>query len=399
MKIALCHESVVPRRGGCELYVANLARRLVADGHDVHLYTRQWEPSALPEGLHVHRIQVFGRPRFLRPWYFSAACRQELAQGDHDVSIGFDKVAGVDVLYPQGGVYAASVDYNLLKHRSLLLRRLLRALKGLDLAHLSFQALERRSLGGERPLVVAISDMVRRHLAEHYRIAAHHVRLLPIATPPERLDESERPRRRAEARARWGLRPEAVVGLFVGMNYRLKGLEPLLHALARLRPGALELLVAGKPNAVAMERLAGQLGVSGQVRFLGYCPDMRDAYFAADLLAHPTFYDPCSNVVLEALACGLPVLTSRHNGAAELLRRVPGGDPGERAEGYVIDDPHDHAHLAEGLGRLLDPQRRAACAAAAREAAASWTYEDHYRGLVGILTEAARKRWARAHPE
>src|SRR5205807_3224173 len=114
---------------------------------------------------------------FLRPWYFSAACRRELARGEQEVSVGFDKVAGVDVLYPQGGVYAASVDFNLLKHRSPLLRRLLRALKGLDLAHLSFQALERRSLAGEQTLVVAISDMVRRHLAEHYAVAPENVRL------------------------------------------------------------------------------------------------------------------------------------------------------------------------------------------------------------------------------
>jgi UDP-glucose:(heptosyl)LPS alpha-1,3-glucosyltransferase len=241
--------------------------------------------------------------------------------------------------------------------------------------------------------------MVRDHLAEHYQIAAHQVRLLPVATPPERLDESDRPRRRAEARQRWGVRPDGVVALFAGMNYRLKGLEPLLHALARLRPGALELLVAGKPNAAAMQRLAARLGVSGQVRFLGYCPDMRDAYFAADLLAHPTFYDPCSNVVLEALACGLPVLTSRHNGAAELLRRTP-GEPGQRAEGWVIDDPHDHAALAACLERLLDPARRAACAAAARETAARWTYEEHYRGLLAILSEAAgRKRQAKSYPE
>ena len=391
MNIALCHESVLPQRGGCETYVASLARRLTADGHEVHLYARYWEPAALPQGLRVHLVKMPRVPRFLRPWFFGAGCRRLLAGARHDVTVGFDKIAGVDVLYPQGGAHAASVDMNLLKHPSPWLRRLLRALKPLDPAHLSFLAVERRSFVAGRTIVVAISDMVRRHLAEHYRLTQQDVRVLPIAAPAERLVEIDRPLRRDEARRRWGLRPDAVVALFAGMNYRLKGLEPLLHALAQLSPGSMQLLVAGKPDTVAMERLAARLGVASQVRFLGYCSDMRDAYFAADLLAHPTFYDPCSNVVPEALVCGLPVITSRHNGAAELLRPV-GDETGECAEGYVVDDPHDHAWLAWCLERLLDPVRRGRCAAAARRTGAAWTFEGHYRVLVRILVEAAQRR-------
>jgi UDP-glucose:(heptosyl)LPS alpha-1,3-glucosyltransferase len=391
MKVALCHESVLPERGGCETYVARLLRRLAADGHKVHLYARYWDPAALPPVVRVHPVKLPRVPRFLRPWFFSSACARLLVGASHDVSIGFDKVAGVDVLYPQAGVYAASVDMNLLKHRSRGVRLLLRVLKSLEPAHLSFLAVERRGCVAGRTTVVAISDMVRRHLAEHHGLSAADVRVLPIAAPGERLDETDRPRRRDEARRRWGLRPDSVVALFAGMNYRLKGLEPLLYALARLAHGAMHLLVAGKPDTAAVERLAARLGVLEQVRFLGYCADMRDAYFASDLLAHPTFYDPCSNVVVEALACGLPVITSQYNGAAELLHAT-GGEPEERAEGHVIADPHDHPRLAWCLEQMLDPVRRAACAAAARQTGARWTFEAHYRGLVDILSEAARRR-------
>ena len=88
---------------------------------------------------------------------------------------------------------------------------------------------------------------------------------------------------------------------------------------------------------------------------------MRDAYFAADFLVHPTFYDPCSLVVLEALACGLPMITTRANGASELMTPP--------REGYVIDDPHDHQCLAACLQEMLDKERRHGCSAAARAAA------------------------------
>ena len=258
-------------------------------------------------------------PRFLRAWYFNGACRRQLRRAGHDATVGFDKIAGLDVHYPQGGVYAASVDFNLLKHRWALTRRVLRTLKWLDPAHLSSLALERVQFHGGRALVVAISDMVRRHMEDRYGIDPANLRVLPIAPPPDRFDECDRPRRRYEARRRWGLGPDRVIALFAGMNYRLKGLEPLLHALHRLKEGP-DLVVVGQPKTTAFERRARRLGIADRVRFAGYCPDMRDAYFAADLLVHPTFYDPCSNVVLEAMACGLPVITTRNNGASEMLR-------------------------------------------------------------------------------
>src|SRR6516162_631417 len=115
MKIAFCYETVVPSRGGCETYIADLARRLAADGHEVHLYARDWDAAALPESMHYHRLHVSSGPRFLRPWRFGAQCARALRDGRHDVSIGFDKTWGQDLLYPQGGLHAASAEYNLRK--------------------------------------------------------------------------------------------------------------------------------------------------------------------------------------------------------------------------------------------------------------------------------------------
>src|SRR5438270_878445 len=131
MQIAFCHENVLPARGGAEMYVADLTRRLVAEGHDVHLYACRWDPAALPE----------------------------------------------------------------------------------------------------------------------------RVRVIPNAIDPARFNECDRPRLRAECRRLWGIGPGEAVAAFVAMNYRLKGLEPLLHAVARL-PTYLpfRLLVAGSPRTAPWER-------------------------------------------------------------------------------------------------------------------------------------------------
>ncbi len=388
MNIAFCYESVLPARGGCETYISDLARRLAADGHEIHLYACRWDEAALPATTRYHRLDVPGGPRFLRPWRFGAACEDALRESRHDVSIGFDKTWGQDVLYPQGGLHAASAEHNLGKYRHPWVRSAARALKALDPAAWSFARLERKQyLGERRPLVVAISAMTRRHFEKHLGYRPDEVRVLRAAVDGGRFPEHDRPRVRAEARDHWGLRPGETVALFAAMNYRLKGLEPLLRAVALLpRQTPFRLLVVGNPQAGRYERLARRLGVAERVRFVGYCGAMRDAYFASDFLVHPTFYDPCSLVLLEALACGLPVVTSRYNGAGELLTPP--------REGYVVADPHDHARLAWAMTQLLDPARRGACAQAARRAAAAWTFEHHYRELLRLLAEAAARRRA-----
>ena len=389
MNIAFCFDRVLPRRGGCETYIAALARRLAADGHELHLYARRWDASALPASTHYHPIVLPACPRFLRPWFFAAAVRRELAQAKaRHVAVGFDKMTGLDVLYPQGGLYAATAEHNLLKYRSPIVRQFFRTCKALDPAHMSFLALERRQYQDpRRPLIIAISEMVRTHFRLHFGLDAGDLRLVRLATDPERFEAVDRPRRRMEWREKWGVAPADTVALFAGMNYRLKGLEPLLHAVARMwRDRPFQLLVAGSPKTAEFERLARRLGVADRVRFIGYCADMRNAYFAADFFVHPTFYDPCSNVVLEAMACGLPVVTSRYNGASELLHPPQ--------EGYVIDDPHDHERLAACLTQLLDPARRSACAQGARRTAAQWTFEHHYRQMLAVFAEAAARKQA-----
>src|SRR5262249_33737501 len=97
MDIAFAYESVLPARGGCETYITDLARRLVADGHEVHLYACRWDAAALPRGLHCHALPRSRGPRFLRPWRFATACEQAMEQAQHEVTIGFDKTWGQDV--------------------------------------------------------------------------------------------------------------------------------------------------------------------------------------------------------------------------------------------------------------------------------------------------------------
>src|SRR5262249_33867749 len=118
MNIAFCYETVMPARGGCETYISDLARRLKADGHQVHLYACRWDEKALPQGMVYHPLPAFGGPRFMRPWRFGKLCLEAMTDNVHDVTMGFDKTWGQDILYPQGGLHVASAEHNLGKFRS-----------------------------------------------------------------------------------------------------------------------------------------------------------------------------------------------------------------------------------------------------------------------------------------
>jgi UDP-glucose:(heptosyl)LPS alpha-1,3-glucosyltransferase len=388
MDIALCYESVLPARGGAETYIGDLARRLARDGHAVHLYTARWDANSLPAATHYHRIEVRSGPRFLRPWRFGTACEEALKGAHHDVSMGFDKTWGQDVLYPQGGLHAASAEHNLLKSPTKFERTLAAVGKWLDPAAWSFARLERKQyLSPNRPLVVVNSFMVRKHFEQHYGIPPESVRVVRSAIDPLRFAADDRLRRRYEERDRWMVFPEETVGLFVAMNYRLKGLAPLLNALALVpRNKPFKLVVVGHPKYGRYQRQAEKLGVADRVRFLGHRDDPKDCYFAADFLVHPTFYDPCSLVALEALACGLPVVTSRYNGASELL--TPPND------GIVIHDPHNAATLAAALYRFTDRNYRAEASSAARQTGTKWTFEHHYQALLSVFGEVRRTKQA-----
>lgn len=396
MNIAFCYESVMPARGGCETYIADLARRLCNDRHEVHLYASRWDEKALPKGVFYHQLPTLGGPRFLRPWRFGRACLREMSRNHHDVTVGFDKTWGQDILYPQGGLHVASAEHNLRKFRSSIARGFVRLTKAFDLAAWSFRRIERRQyLAVKKPIVVVNSFMVRDHFRQHYGVPPQDLYVVRSAIDPDRFPEHDRLKRRQDFRTQWNIGPSEVVGLFAAMNYRLKGLDPLLYALQTLvrrpefatSPPPIRLVIAGNPQFVRYQALAKKLGIADRVTFVGHCGEMRNGYFAADFLVHPTFYDPCSLVVLEALACGLPVITTRYNGASELLKPLQ--------EGYVVDDPHDRNHLSWCMLQLLDASKRQACAHAARRTAAHWTFEHHYRQLLSVFAEAmARKEVA-----
>src|SRR5262249_33158143 len=152
------------------------------DRHETHLYACRWDEKALPAGMCYHRLEPVGGLRFLRPWRFARRALAALEGHAHDVTIGFDKTLGQDILYPLGGLHSASFQHNLGKQSSRLVRALTRFFKVFDLAHRSFKRLEREQyLGDYQSQIVVNSDMVRGHFTERLGIPAESIRVVHSA--------------------------------------------------------------------------------------------------------------------------------------------------------------------------------------------------------------------------
>ena len=161
-------------------------------------------------------------------------------------------------------------------------------------------------------------------------------------------------------------------------NFKLKGLAELIRATAgdRCARPRWTCWVAGRDNANPYRRLAASLGVEREVMFLGADVPVRSLYAAADVLAHPTFYDPCSRVVLESLCCGLPVVTTRHNGAAGVMRAG--------IHGEVVDSPRQIDALRRAIGSCLSPAVADACRSDAAAMCSRLSMSRHAAELIEL---------------
>jgi UDP-glucose:(heptosyl)LPS alpha-1,3-glucosyltransferase len=287
-------------------------------------------------------------------------------------------------------VHRASLEYNARRFAPGLRRSLYRLGKVANPRFWTYQAIERRQYDPNRQArAVAVSNMVRGHLQLYHRIPSSRITVIPNAIDADRLQVAQPGAIRCAFRNSAGLEPDDLVGLFVGHNYWLKGLMPLLTALARRKADfpaerPVHLLVSGAGKAAPILRMVRRLGLEGTVHVAGFIPDIRACYWSSDFFVSPTYYDPCSLAVLEALACGLPAITTACNGAGELMTNG--------REGYVIPAPDALDELTGAIEAMTDDEERRRMAGHAARLGRSHTFDHHVSQLVRIFEEVAAAR-------
>jgi UDP-glucose:(heptosyl)LPS alpha-1,3-glucosyltransferase len=237
--------------------------------------------------------------------------------------------------------------------------------------------------GGRYRRIVAISERVRTQLKEHYQVPDEQIVTIPNGINLARFDPANASAR-ASVRQSFGVPDDVPLLLFVGSQYRLKGLEFVIRALAEMETRAI-LLVVGGDTAAPFKRLAEQLGVRDRVIFAGARSDLPSIYPAADAFVLPTLYETFALVCLEAMASGLPVLASPVGGIEDYL--VDGEN------GFHIQ--RDGTDIAHKLDRVLaDPALHARVRERGLATAQSYAWEkiakQYLRLFDELMTEQVR---------
>jgi UDP-glucose:(heptosyl)LPS alpha-1,3-glucosyltransferase len=209
--------------------------------------------------------------------------------------------------------------------------------------HRNMLAMEKRTFDPHNTrFIIANSEMVRREIIATYQFPADRIVRVHNGTNVHRFQKGDR----AATRARFGIKDNEYLLLFVGSGWRRKGLDFLLSAFKQMRDPSMKLLVVGRDRPPLIR--------PANVIFSRPMPDIENAYAAADLFVLTPFYDPFSNVVIEALAAGLPVITTAFNGASEIP--VPG------VTGTIIDSPANIPAIMDAIrywrsrpGRIHQP--------------------------------------------
>jgi len=382
MRVALLH----PRAalvGGVERQIHDLGVRLADAGHEVH-WICSTRAARVDARIRCHRLpQPPAFLRALRVALFDRLARLELARlGPFDVVHGFGKTSQQDVYRDGSGCLA---DYQAYAVESLDAAWLRVLRRGSPHASVVARIERERYRPGRCRFVLPISALVRDQILRRYDLPPERVRVLHPAVDTARFTPRLAPAARVALRAELALPAAAPLLVFVGSDFRRKGLPALLAAL-RLLPAAHALVLGSdRPARARRQReLAGELGVGDRVHFAGVRPDPERLLAAADCLVFPSRFDAFGNAVLEAMASGLPVVVSRQAGSAELV--IPG------KTGAVVDAPQDAAALAAAIRPFLDPALRREAGRLARQEAEKHAWQIQLERVLAVYAEVVEEK-------
>ena len=353
-RVALVRSRYDPS-GGAERFVQDAVAALRSEGASLTIVTRHWPDH---DGTAIV-VDPFHWGSLWRDWSFARAVCGELARRRFDLIQSHERIACCDVYRAGDGVHA-----EWLAQRSRAQSPLAALATRMSPHHRYLLAAERALFTAKRlKAVICNSEMVRNEIAARFATAPEKLTLIRNAVDGSVFHPGLRVEMRAAVRQQLGIPPNANVVLHVGSGFERKGLAALLAALARAKPDAWAIVVGRDKRAGHYMALARKLGIGGRARFVGSVSDVRPYLAAADSFALATLYDPFPNAALEAMASGLPVVTTTRCGAAEIVRE---GETG------FVRDALDIAGLAEALSRL-DPATAARLGANARDAVAPFT--------------------------
>lgn len=369
IRLAIVRQKYRPD-GGAERFIARALEALDQQALDLNVITRQWQGER-QANWHLHLCDPIKWGRISRESGFARAARALWQRENFDIVQSHERIAGCDIYRAGDGVHQ-----RWLEQRCRLLPAWRQKLLLTNRYHRYVMEAERAMYQApELKAVICNAQMVRQEIIARFGVASDKVHVIYNAINTSQfvpVDEQQR----SQIRKQLSLPPAASLLIYVGSGFERKGLAAAIRALAGTNR---YLLVVGKDKAERQYRaLASELGCADRVIFAGMQADTRAWYQAADGLLLPTLYDPFPNVILEAMACGLPVITSDTCGGSEFIR------PGEN--GYICD-ALDIAALRDAIMALPEQASGSQMAVHAREQVMGSTPQRLSQQLISLYQQ------------
>jgi len=322
--------------GGAESYLKRLAHGIVDLGHSTRLITTEDWPS---------NDWLFGSITYLRansPIGFADELERARSKFRCDVLLSLERVWRCDVYRAGDGVHQAWLN-----RRRKFEMPLQRFVRGINRKHQDILKLEASLFAkGGAGRVIANSEMVKTEIVDFYHYPGEKIDIVRGGVPLQNFhfDSSLREKSRNELE----LKSDEIALLFAGSGWERKGLRFAIEAFELCRNPKLRLVVAGRGDARGYK--PKRFFTKEPIRFLGEVVDLRPIYAAADIFILPSIYDPFSNACLEALASGLPVITTRDNGFSEIVEND--------VHGSIVDLANNVTALRDAIRFWSDDSRR-----------------------------------------
>ncbi len=380
MRIAYIVSGHFGPASGAGLTVWSLCKN-IPSSHRVRVYANSWDP-VLPPHVEIHPLFPRGNwpANFFFPLrillnYLSVGRLCRRLEGENDI------------LHLYNGLAASKrlLISQLMCQKAVMTERKKESWRG----WLSQQTPKHRLLLGQEDRVyrnrlyrkiVPASQFEKRQILSHYPVPSDDIIPVYGGVDFAHYNPPDRTQRRNFLRDKHGLGPDNPVALFVGYDFRRKGLPYAIRAMPLVDRRVRLLAVGGTGGLRECRELAKRLGVERRVIFTGpVYRDTADYFYAGDFFVFPTLFDPFGTAALEAMAAGLPVITSERVGVAELF--TPG------REGFLLRDPTDAGEIARGMNLLSDRERMAEMGRAGRKTASRHTWKKRAEELVEIYAK------------
>ncbi|MGA2781565.1 MAG: glycosyltransferase family 4 protein [Smithella sp.] len=368
---------VIPKYGllgGAEQTAAELTDRLANQtDFDFHVLANRWQTSST--AIRFHRIPIFSFPKSLTTLSFAYFAQRQINRNNFSLVHSHERIFAADIFTMHG------IPHRYWVHN---IRR-----KKMSLYDLATAWVEKELVyKGNCKKFIAVSSLTKDIFLQEYNINPDKVAVINPGVDLNDYARQDKDSVRNTIRRELRINIADPVILFVSMNFEIKGLDEILFSLAKLKAQnhKFKLIVAGKGNIKKYTKMAQEAQIISDVIFTGPVNKEKiiKMYLASDLYIMLSKFDTFGNVVLEAMAAGLPVIISNNVGAKDIVQ--------ENNNGFIINDTSDTDYISAKIALLLDENIRRPLVEAAYKTATQNTWDDVTKKYAAIYENILKEK-------